>query len=821
MKSHIRYFNMKDINITNLAILLAFLCVICLTVGFAGIQRNIFLDDIGAVLRIEKDIRITDLRRLSIANGAESSGEDFNYDFITSSVVLPNSNSQISYDVEITNIGNIEMGLQSITGLPNNLEYNVIGYTMEAALCDDNNNSKCSLGSVTTIHLTIGYAENGYNGVDTNYNINLTFDFQEMRYTARIGSQYYLTIQDAIDAAPTDGTETTIVLLKNVYQRIKIWRGNNIVLDMPNLVLHNKEFEQGTTGDPVVEIFGARDKNHASSDGTVGTSIFKMINGTILTEANQGAINVELGGTFIMTGGSILASGNRQAVYVKAGGTANISGTSYLSATAEIAPNANPPNYRATVQNFAGNLIITGGTIEAVGPNGIALTSESTTTIGSKDGTVVTTTPTFTATDTGVYIKDSTTFNFYDGIIKGEVAAFNNESEVDDIETGFDIAHSGQTIDNKEYHTAFLGETVVITFNPNGGTLPASELTRNVAYGGAIGPLPVPTYVGYDLVGWYDSNNQLVQPGTTFTEAATLRAEWREESVALIVSTGERYSTLQAAINAAPANTKTTIQLTKSTSEKVTISSNKNIEFDFNPYSLTNPDTAALITNNGTLEIIGGSFSTTSTSNETIVNNTSGTLRITGGSYTANGRAVILNKGTMYMTGGSITTASSNNAAVNNNTANSVLEISGGTITATGQRQAIWNESGGRVTISGTTNLSAKAKVESSNKRGTVQNQTGSTLIITGGTINSTATNGIGVTNNGTATIGTDDGTINSATPIMMGDGNGLYNNGTCYFYDGIFKGKSAAIQGTTPSINSSTTLTDGQDGAYYTKYLQ
>ncbi|MBQ6495465.1 MAG: InlB B-repeat-containing protein [Bacilli bacterium] len=794
--------NNKETKTTNLIILITFLCIVFLTIGFSAIEYVLNVRDINAVIRIEKDIRITNLRKMSELNNATSTAEDFNYDFITSSISLPNSNSSITYDIEITNIGNVEMGLTDITGLPSNLEYTVTGYTMEAALCDDIDNTKCSLGSVTTIHLTIGYGENGYNELNTNYNLNLTFVFEEMLYTARIGSQYYLTIQEAIDASPTDGTETTIVLLKNVYQRIQIWRGNNIVLDMPNLVLHNKEFVAGSVGDPVVEIFGARDKQHKNSDNTsnVGTAIFKMINGSIITEANQGAINVELGGSFIMTGGSIIASGNRQAVFVKAGATANISGTSYLNATAEIDTSTNPPNYRATVQNKEGTLTITGGTIEASGPNGIALTSESTTTIGTKDGTVSTTTPSFISTDTGIYVKSNTTFNFYDGIAKGKAKAFTDENEIDDIETGYDIAHSGEIIESEEYHTAFLGQTVLITFDPNGGTLPASELTRNVAIGSAIGPLPVPTYIGHELIGWYNSNNQLVQPGTIINAADTLTASWKESAVAINVNNNTEYTSLQAAINAAPANTKITIQLLKNTSEKITIGANKNIEFDFGSYILSNTGSVDVITNNGTLSII------------------SGTLKNTGT------KSVIVNNKILTISGGTIDTSSANASAINN-TAGATLEITGGSITATGLRQAIY-DTGGVVRISGSVILSSKAKVESGKPRATVQSDSASSNIyITGGTIISTATNGIAVTNKGTLTIGTEDGNISTTSPVIRGTGKGVYSTSTLYIYDGILESISTPLDGTTTAIEANSTPATGTENidgqTYNTWYLQ
>ena len=750
--------------------------VIFVTLGYATVSDNLSVVGGKAFVRIDKNIRLTDFNLDSTANNATSSYEKYSYKNAYSTITLPNSNSSVTYNVSVTNIGNAEMGIKTITGLPSNLKYTLNGYNLETSLCDSNNNSKCTLGSVTTFQITIEYDENGYDGINTLYNLDLEFEFEEMLYTARIGQTKYLTIQDAIDAAPTDGTETTIVLLKNVYQRIQIWRGNNIVLDMANLVLHNKEFvmTNNNSGDPVVEIFGARDKQHKASDNTsnVGLAIFKMINGTIITEANQSAINVELGGSFIMTGGSILCSGNRQAVYVKSGASANISGTAYLRATAEPAPAANPPNYRATVHNAGGTLVITGGTFEAIGTNGIALTSDATTTIGTEDGTVSTTTPVFIAETTGMYITSGTTFNFYDGIAKGKVNAIINENEIDDIETGYNIVYSGETINGNSYLTAYLGHnSVTLTFNPDQGSV--SETTRNVVPGEPVGPLPTPVRQGYDFDYWYDSSGNPVGPTSTISANEVYTAHWTAAAVARInLGNGNysEYSTLAAAIAGAPNNTQTVIEILKNVSEKVTIASNKNIVFDFNSYTLSNPGTGdVIVTNNGTLELRSGTI-TTSASKEAIANN-----------------------GTFTMTGGTIRTSSNNASAVNNN-AGGTMSMSSGSIIATGARQAIYDD-GGTVTISGDASLTSAAKFESGKPRATVQaNNASSVITILGGTIVSTHASGIAVTNLGTVTIGAVGGGIDITTPVLRANGKSIYSTGTLNIYDGILQCKTTTI---------------------------
>ena len=806
--------------------------VFAITIGYSATNDNLVIGNAKARVMKQAIIRVTHASVAGGTNSAQTTYLDFGVDDVVATFSLPNSNSSVTYNVEVVNLGSAEMGISEINGLPSNLKYTLTGYNLGAALCDTDDNTKCTLGSATRFQITIEYDTNGYDGVTTSFNNTIEFVFHEMQYTARIGTHYYETIQEAINDSPTDGTETTIVLLKNVYQRIKIWRGNNIVLDMENLVLHNKSFSSGS-GDPVVEIFGARDVNNPDNDNTsnVGSAIFKMTNGTIMSEANQGAVNVERGGTFIMTGGSILASGNRQAVYIRNGGIAQISGTAYLRATAEPAPNASPPNYRATVHNVSGTLTITGGTFEAVGNDGIALMSESTTTIGTNDGTVSTTVPAFIGKSIGIRIKNNTTFNFYDGIAKGKDNAIFNSSDIDDKETGYSIVHSGETIDADTYQTAFLSaNSVNITFSLDGGSL--DVLSWPVVPGEAIGPLPIPTKANYDFAGWYDSNNNLVGSNTTISSNTTFTAHWTPIITYNAARIGiAEYPTLQDAVDAVLSNTETTITIIDDLelSDIITIPPNKSIVIDLNDHTV---DTTAgtVFANEGILKIDDSGTTGVLTGGKvtnaqiTVINNKSGgTLYVQGGTISSNRSQVIDNNGTMYITGGKIT-IDFDQGVINNN-AGATLDMSGGEIVVTvagSRRQAIYNK--GTVAISGTAKLSSASSdratlqndasgaritisggtIESTNtscQRGAVQNTSGGILTVTGGTIISKSTNtsnAAGIQNNGTLTIGVQGGGIDITTPVIRGVNKGVYRaGGTVNIYDGILQSKTAPLSPT------------------------
>lgn len=146
-------------------------------IAYSAFSQNLAINNITSSIRVVKDIRITDISVSNYSNGVVSM-EDYNINNISTNIVLPNSDSYITYKVEITNIGNAEMGILNITGLPNNLEISPgIDEIKSNKICDSNN--KCSLGIVSDLFLTIKYKNGMYNASNTTYDFALDFDFKE------------------------------------------------------------------------------------------------------------------------------------------------------------------------------------------------------------------------------------------------------------------------------------------------------------------------------------------------------------------------------------------------------------------------------------------------------------------------------------------------------------------------------------------------------------------------------------------------------------------------------------------------------------------
>ena len=290
-------------------------------------------------------------------------------------------------------------------------------------------------------------------------------------------------------------------------------------------------------------------------------------------------------------------------------------------------------------------------------------------------------------------------------------------------------------------------EKFTITFDPNGGTV--DEPTRRVYQYSPIGQLPIPETTEHrSFEGWYTDTSYTTKITESYipTSDTILYAKWSDSCP---VKVGNKYyKTISTALEKeAQGSTPVTIQLLEDITEKVIVKAGKNVTFDFNGYTIYNVDNAnPIIENNGTLNIISGTYNHRGTSG-VINNNSTGTLT-----------------------------------------------ISGGNIIASSTKQAVYND-GGTVTITGNPNLSSVSSI-----RATVHNLNNGTMNILGGNI--VGSNFTAVLNEGgSLTIGTKDGNITS-TPVIQGKDYGVTTTFDYNFYDGILKGKTAAVSDTSKIVD-------------------
>ena len=444
-----------------------------------------------------------------------------------------------------------------------------------------------------------------------------------------------------------------------------------------------------------------------------------------------------------------IATGGKQALYNK--GTVEIKGNSYFSAESST-----EPNIRATVQNVSGGtLTVKEGTI--ISNNYSALENAGTLTIGIKDSTYNENNPLIQGKING--IKSTTNLKFYDGVIKGQTASFSDRSKIVDREVGYGLKYTNETIDGNNYEVAYLIEAKTVTFDARGGI--SSEASRGVVEGNAVGVLPTCKKMGYTFNGWFThpTSGEQINQNTIIDDNITFYAHWTSNEAAEI--NGVIYVSVQEAVTSAPANTQTTINLLKDSSEYIVVPSNKNIVLNLNNHSLTNFDeTHTVLANTGTIEISNGSFSSNA-ANATIDNNPGGT---------------------MYL------------RDVN--------------VIATGERQAVYNRTG-YLEISGNSTFSATptgVPTTATLGRATIQNVSNGTVVIKSGTITGIIQQAI--SSEGTLILGEkDDGTLSNTSPLIIGNTYGVVCLGTFNFYDGIIKGVTNSINGTITEMQSGTQI--------------
>ena len=323
-----------------------------------------------------------------------------------------------------------------------------------------------------------------------------------------------------------------------------------------------------------------------------------------------------------------------------------------------------------------------------------------------------------------------------------------------------------------------------VSFDSQGGSA-VSDM--HVQKNTALGSLPTPpTKSGYDFIGWYTNTSYSVEVtvDTIITNDVTFVALWIPSDAVAEIN-GSYYTSIQDAVDDAT-TAKTTIKVIKDVTMTSFIdlfnnNTDKNIVLDLNGHTITN-NTTQVVRTKTTLEIKNGTL-------KCGANNGTLDVEING-----------------YLT-----------------ISNSRVEQ-----TATGNdgRAAIYNN-GGTVVIGENMFITSNAFWTSTNgkKRGTVQNVKG-TMTILGGTIINNRDDNTSYALSieaGTVTVGTKDAAYDIESIVMQANQAGIYANANFSLYDGMVKGKTAAINDEskiTSTEDDATKVKDTDDGynrLYYT----
>jgi len=125
---------------------------------------------------INSPVQITNFSYLNGSSSGISKNTFYDGSNIKSKVSLPNSDSSVTYNLNVLNTSSDEYGILKIMNLPENITYEFSNYVTGEKLCDVNN--QCTNGMLKPMQITFKYKNDGYDSNNTEYNLDLNLDFR-------------------------------------------------------------------------------------------------------------------------------------------------------------------------------------------------------------------------------------------------------------------------------------------------------------------------------------------------------------------------------------------------------------------------------------------------------------------------------------------------------------------------------------------------------------------------------------------------------------------------------------------------------------------
>ena len=200
----------EKVVMTTVALVLFFVCA--LTIGFSAFESTLYMDGLALDVRPVKNIRVTNVI-VDTKSETAKTDHDYNHDNIHGTINLKEANSTITYKVEVTNFGNVEMGILDIYLAEKYSYLNEIldikmdertDYQFQEKIC--NKEGKCTSGIKKDIYITIKYKDGKYNSNNTEFDFILNFDFRsfhKVTYTNIINNNYKDYVMDGGDFEQT------------------------------------------------------------------------------------------------------------------------------------------------------------------------------------------------------------------------------------------------------------------------------------------------------------------------------------------------------------------------------------------------------------------------------------------------------------------------------------------------------------------------------------------------------------------------------------------------------------------------------------------
>lgn len=553
---------------------------------------------------------------------------------------------------------------------------------------------------------------------------------------ASIGSVIYYSLSAAVDAVPSNGTQTTIELLKDTTETVTIPNGKNIILNMNNhtvsqtghaiinygtIQINNGSISTTSENGNAVRNF---ESGNITLNGLTITSDMSAVsnyaNMTITgnTKIKSNSTNVVpvvcMGGTINITGATI--TDNATAIYNDTNGTVNISGNS-----TNISGNGN-----ALAISNLGTMGITGGSITSTGGNPVQNTGKMTISGNAQ----------ITSSTTMAAVVNYSDMDITGGTINSTSNAIVNfeSSTLDILGTAKISSTATNNVAISNYGTVTMSAGS-ITSSSNYGILNQEGATANIS-----GTAQISGAISIGNYGILNASGGTVS--TTLGDAAI-----NEATGTMTISGSAKF---------------------QGTAQYSTVGNHGTL--NINGGTITASQSECILNyENAKLTVTGGTIQTTGADNGAIINNASGTIDLKGTSTKIlSSNVSVVNNGTTTISENPTITATG--VAIENGKSNASanLSLTGGSISAT-QGDAILNFA--------TMTIGGSAKVTGNTDYITIGNQTGATLNITGGTITVTSAKSTGLVNQSGATLNMSGGNFTSSITIPVNNSaGGIFN---------------------------------------------
>ena len=212
MKNMFNRINKSKIKITIIACNVILFAVVGLSVGFSAFNIELGIRNILATVKVKADIRVIGVSQKDSSEGAYSISLNYNKTNINGTAILPNADSYIDYDINIANIGNLEMGIKNIISENENLDYELLNYNLKEKICvETEEGTSCNLGIEKTITLRVKWKDGMYNSNNTSSLFLFNLDFENYHKITVEDSIKDLIINCPSEVINTDNLEFTYI----------------------------------------------------------------------------------------------------------------------------------------------------------------------------------------------------------------------------------------------------------------------------------------------------------------------------------------------------------------------------------------------------------------------------------------------------------------------------------------------------------------------------------------------------------------------------------------------------------------------------------